>query len=107
MKYWYQLVCLLVCLLIISANLVAGCGQKETSKKETAAPSQKEVSKPKSTVEPDVKVEIPDASEGLQLGFKPGDTATDATLKDPEGVETSLFQLLENKPLMIQFGSYT
>ena len=42
-----------------------------------------------------------------QLGLVVGDEAVDFKLRDPNGTEVSLFGLLNEKPVMLEFGSYT
>ena len=42
-----------------------------------------------------------------QLGLEVGDTAIDFRLKDLDGTEVSLYDLLADKPVMLEFGSYT
>jgi hypothetical protein len=42
-----------------------------------------------------------------QLGLVAGDGAVDFKLRDPNGTEVSLFGLLDKKPVMLEFGSYT
>ena len=42
-----------------------------------------------------------------RLSFKAGKSAVDFQLKTPGGVEYQLSKLLAEKPVMLQFGSYT
>jgi len=41
------------------------------------------------------------------VGLPVGDTAVDFTLRDTGGVEHTLSDLLEEKPVVIVFGSFT
>lgn len=43
----------------------------------------------------------------LSTGVKTGDTAIEFTLKDINGTSYSLSSLLETKPVLMVFGSYT
>ena len=43
----------------------------------------------------------------LRLGFDVGDTVVDFRLRDLNGAEVALFELLGDKPVMLEFGSYT
>lgn len=101
MKRRFLVVCFLIGLLILSAVAMIGCQEKRPTPTD-----RKKVPKPMSTTETDVMTEIPNV-QGLRLAFKPGDTAQDFALKTPDGAETSLFQLLKDKPVMLEFGSYT
>ena len=42
-----------------------------------------------------------------QLGLSVGDTAIDFRLRDLNGSEISFFELLADKPVMLEFGAYT
>ena len=42
-----------------------------------------------------------------RLGFTAGGSTFDFLLKNPDGVEYQLSKLLTDKPVMLQFGSYT
>jgi hypothetical protein len=43
----------------------------------------------------------------VQLGLNSGETVIEFWLKDLNGVEVSLLELLSEKPVMLEFGSYT
>ena len=101
MKRLFLVVCLLISLLLLSAATMIGCQEKRPT-----PTGRKKVSKPASTTETGVLTEIPNV-QSLRVALKPGDTTQDFALKTPDGVEKSLFQLLKDKPVMLEFGSYT
>lgn len=107
MKLWCFTVCLLVSLLIFS-----GCKSKERSRKEVAPPTsvkkERKLPDEKKTLDKsEDKLQMPDTVGKLELGFNIGDTVSDFRLKDLNGNEVTLFQLLKDKPVMLEFGSYT
>ncbi len=53
------------------------------------------------------RLQMPDTVKELRRGFNVGDTVPDFKLKDPNGNEFALYQLLEDKPVMLEFGAYT
>ncbi len=112
MKNRSLLLCLIISFIFLIVYLGIGCSQKKENKK-TVEPkkSAKSMAKESSKSEPDkktaTKIDVPDASNELELAFKPGDAATDFKLRTTEGAEISLFKQLESKPVLLEFGAYT
>ena len=101
MKRWCMGLFLVVVLMVY-----AGCKEKETKKK--AVPTKKSksasVDKAKKKVEDERQAELaaklvmPDPVGEPDLAFNVGDTVPDFTLKDPDGNQSTLYRLLEEKP---------
>lgn len=49
----------------------------------------------------------PTNKANLNLTFSPGDTAVDFILQDTDGQAYNLYSLLETKPVLLVFGSFT
>lgn len=110
MKYRSLLLCLMVSFTFLIAYLGIGCSRKKektVEQKKPARSTAKEISQPETDKKTETKIDIPDVSDGLELVFKSGDAVTDFKLRTTEGVETSLFQHLESKPVLLEFGAYT
>ena len=93
---------LIIVTLAVSAMLVTiGCTQS-VSPTSTAilTATVKPMWTPTATTKP-----LPTVT--TQLNLRVGEIAPDFTLKDLKGMEITLSQLLADKPVVIEFGSYT
>jgi len=107
----------LMVVLIIISIMVNGCKSTRISPEKTkslpkkVAKSLAKKERPKkvkfSKEELREKLQMPDTVKGLNTAYDTGDTVSDFKLKDIEGNEITLYELLKNKPVMIEFGSYT
>ncbi len=107
----------LMVVLIIISIMVNGCKSTRVSDNQSKSPPKKaakSVAKKErqnkvkfSKVELTEKLQMPDTVKRLNTAYKTGDTVSDFKLKDIEGDEISLYKLLKEKPVMLEFGSYT
>lgn len=50
---------------------------------------------------------VRDAFTGTETAYEPGDMVSDIKLNTPDGKEVSLYDLIKEKPVLVEFGSYT
>ncbi len=93
---------------------VPGCGEKTTSPDEMEDPQGTTLTLlPESSLTPGCvnwpaeNFSLSNRAGQLSTGVETGDTAIEFTLKDIEGTSYSLSSLLETKPVLLVFGSYT
>ncbi len=102
---------LLLGLLAVSTS---GCDEKTTNPDETEGPQGTALTLlPESSLTPGCvnwpaeNFSLSNRAGQLSTGVKTGDTAIEFTLKDIEGTSYSLSSLLETKPVLMVFGSFT
>ncbi len=101
-------------LLGLLVSSVPGCDEKTTNPNETDSPQGTTLTlMPESSLTPGCvnwpaeNFSLSNRAGQLSTGVKTGDTAIEFTLKDIEGTSYSLSSLLETKPVLLVFGSYT